>query len=318
MNKSKFKTVLSFLFATIAVTSYLLSKPSIEEIAVSSTKENDVRVITIVKDASNTLIPVSFSMDENTSLDQRLNSSLTKLIKGSYDSEQYSALLPSSTVILSSEIQDGKVTINFNEEFLKYDPNDEIQILEAIASLCRQFDAQDIDLKINGENLNFMPAHHTPIPEIFDSSIGINNFESFTQWIHDSEGITVFYCKKENEETIYVPKTIRVSRNQSSNEKLEIISKELSAQNHLSQPLFTNCVTVVSLMEQNDITVIECSKNIVEENKIIDEAMMCFMLTLSTMNFDKNTVIKVDGVVLSSLSDYLANNSFNNFDFLFN
>ncbi len=318
MNKTKLKTLFSFLFATVAVFSYLISKPKNDEISVSVLDKNQIQVITIVKDQSNTLIPVSFSIDEDSTIEQQLFSSLSKLIKGSYESRQYSALLPSSTQIRSVQMQKGILTLDFNEEFLKYDPQDEMRILEAIAEIGRQFNAQDIKLKVNGDTLNFMPSYHTPIPQPLNASIGINNFESFTKWIHNSEAITVYYCKEIEDQTLYVPKTIRTATKHSDLEKMEIISSELSVQNHLNQPLFTNSITVVSLNEQNDITIIECSKNLINESRIINEAMDCFMLSLSSMNFNDNTIVKVDGVVLSSLNDYLQNNSYNNFDFLFN
>lgn len=306
------------MFAAVAVFSYLISKPHEDQITVSSSKINQKQIITVVKDRSNTLIPVSFSVDKDMPVNEQLFTSLLKLIKGSYSSDQYSGLLPSSTQIRSSQIKDNAAILDFNEEFLKYDPQDEIRILEAIAEVCRQFNAENIELKVNGEALTFMPAYNTPIPSPFNSSIGINNFESFTKWIHSSEAVTVYYCKKNDGQILYVPKTIRTESNRSDIEKMEIISTELSVQNHLSQPLFTNSVTVVNLNEQNDITVIECSKNLVNESEIIREAMDCFMLSLAAMNFNDNTIIKVDGVVLSSLNDYLQNNSYNNFDFLFN
>lgn len=319
MNKSKLKTLFSFLFAAVAVFSYFISENSkTEDLIVSVPDKNQKQIITVIKAQDNTLIPVSFSIDENTSEDQQLFCALSKLIKGSYDSAQYSALLPSSTQIHSAQIQNRIATVDFNEEFLKYDPQDEIRILEAIAEICRQFHAEEIDLKVNGEILNFMPAYNTPIPDPFNASIGINNFESFTKWIHNSEAITLYYSKEIDDKTLYVPKTIRTSTQYSDLEKLEIISTELSVQNHLNQPLFTNSITVVSLNEQNDVTVIECSKNLINENETIHEAMDCFMLSLSSMNFNENTIIKVDGVVLSSLDEYLQNNSYNNFDFLFN
>lgn len=319
MNKKNAKTIFSFLFAAVAVISYLLSgSVKEEEIAVSKTENEKIMIMTVLKDNSGTLIPISFSAEPLPSLEEQLILALSKTVKGACRSDLFSGLLSSSVTIRSAKIDGQSAVIDFSKDFLQYDPADEVRILEAIASICAQFDIRDITLCVDGEKLTSMPYYKTAIPETYNASIGINNFESFTKWIHDSEGMTVYYCKQLDGQTVYVPKTIRVNSGISDEEKMEIIAKDISAQSHLTQPLYDNNITVVALDYQQDVTIIECSSNLVKNSRIVQEAMDCFMLSLASLDLSESTVIKVDGVIISTLNDYLQQNSINNFDFLFN
>src|SRR5690625_1962986 len=90
---------------------------------------------------------------------------LTYLIKDgpvtNYLPSGFQAVIPANTEINGINLkEDGTLIVDVTEDFANYDPEDELNIIEAITYSLTQFESvKRIKLRINGEELTEMPVN---------------------------------------------------------------------------------------------------------------------------------------------------------------
>ncbi len=121
----------------------------------------------------------------------------------------FQAVLPAGTEILGMNLlEDGTLIVDLSEEFKDYQPEEEVQILEAMTFTLTQFENVDrVQLWINGHHQEAMPVAGTPIGKGYSREMGINVMASNTPDLLTSEPVTMYYPQEQNENRYYVPVT---------------------------------------------------------------------------------------------------------------
>lgn len=121
----------------------------------------------------------------------------------------FQAVLPEGTEVQSVNLQeDGTITIDLSEEFMEYKAEQEKKILESITYTLTQFDnIKQIQLLVDGNELNEMPVDGTPIDKGYSRSNGINVTQSNTIDFIASNPVTLYYPAEYNDHRYYVPVT---------------------------------------------------------------------------------------------------------------
>ncbi len=139
-------------------------------------------------------------------------------------------LLDSNLKILSYDLKEGLLKIDFNRSF--YQMEDENKTMEALVfSLTRVPEIDRIMIFVDGVKLNELPNSHTPLDLYLDKSYGINKIYDIHS-IHDIDQVTLYFYDSNHD---MVPVTYYY--NQNNQDKIKVIIKELKSHEYLSYPL---------------------------------------------------------------------------------
>ncbi len=163
-------------------------------------------------DADGMVVPQTLSIpkDESKAVAKQV---LTYLIKDgpvtNYLPSGFQAVIPANTEINGINLkEDGTLIVDVTEDFANYDPEDELNIIEAITYSLTQFESVErIKLRINGEELTEMPVNGTPISKGYSQKQGINVSIDEQPDLLYSKPVTIFYPKNKYNQTYFVPVT---------------------------------------------------------------------------------------------------------------
>lgn len=151
----------------------------------------------------------------------------------------FQSILPSDTEILSLELVDDIMKVNFSKNLLDIKEELEEKMIEAIVYTLTSIEGVNkVIIYVEGDILSRLPKTGIHLPGTLDRSYGINkeyNLESFK----NVNSVTVYYVSKYNNDTYYVPVTKYLNDDR---EKIKIIIDELA-----SAPLYnTNLMSYLS------------------------------------------------------------------------
>lgn len=151
----------------------------------------------------------------------------------------FQSILPSDTEILSLELVDDIMKVNFSKNLLDIKEELEEKMIEAIVYTLTSIEGVNkVIIYVDGDILSRLPKTGIHLPGTLDRSYGINkeyNLESFK----NVNSVTVYYVSKYNNDTYYVPVTKYLNDDR---EKIKIIIDELA-----SAPLYnTNLMSYLS------------------------------------------------------------------------
>ena len=122
-----------------------------------------------------------------------------------------------------------------------------------------------VNLKINGNDISEIPNSTIPTSCITDN-LGINNFESSTNYIYKTTPVVVYNTKKINNKEYYVPITKRVETNATDiDTKVALMLEEIEYDKPLS--------LVDSCSLQEGVLTIHLAPNILNDNESIDNTL---------------------------------------------
>lgn len=178
----------------------------------------------------------------------------------------FNPLIPKGTKILSIDLNEGLLKINFSKEFLNVDEKYENAMLESlIFSLTEIKDINHIMIFIENEKLSELPKSKKKIPLVLDRNFGINKIYDIKS-IKDTCQITAYYLSKdENNNFYYVPVTTVTNKNK---EKIEIIIEQLK-----TAPIYQT--NLISFLQANaellDYKILENSISLSFNNYLFDD-----------------------------------------------
>ncbi|MGD6832013.1 GerMN domain-containing protein [Sutcliffiella halmapala] len=128
------------------------------------------------------------------------------------------AVLPAGTEVDVNLKEDGTIVADFSNEFIEYDPNDEMKILESITWTLTQFpNVKKVQIQVNGHNQEVMPVNKTPIGKGVSRANGINLDTSETVDIRNTRAVTLYFVAENNGgDPYYVPVTKRLAMTESN------------------------------------------------------------------------------------------------------
>ena len=302
MKQLKKKTAL--LFGGLALVSYLSFTYfpfKTQDTPVLSLQEEESYMQVYLLDKENTLVPVSISVNPDTSIEDKLQL-LIAYMSGKQKIDNFKPLFKKECILKTVSLQDHTAVLYFNESFKNYDKKQELRLLESLAWGVTQFsDITDVKLMLDNQELKEMPLDHTPIPATLNRQIGINHFETKASTLHDSHTITVFATRKIDGVVYMVPQSRRVPYDVNTmEEEIEQIVSDVQVSANLSQPLYDDNITLHSSHFENGVLSVDVKGNLLgSDREIKQDAYNCLILSLSMLEGVEELQVKVDGVILS-------------------
>lgn len=125
--------------------------------------------------------------------------------------EGFTALLPEGTEVVSLDIDSAAktATIDFNEEFLAYEPDEERRILEGLVWAMTSYPSVEyVQLWVDGKPLKEMPVLGTPLDAPLSRKFGINVERASGVEFTRSTPVTLYFLNETADGfTYYVPVT---------------------------------------------------------------------------------------------------------------
>lgn len=298
------KKKIALLFGGLALVSYLSFTYfpfKTQDTPVLSLQDEESYMQVYLLDKENTLVPVSISVNPDTSIEDKLQL-LIAYMSGKQKIDNFKPLFKKECILKTVSLQDHTAVLYFNESFKNYDKKQELRLLESLAWGVTQFsDITDVKLMLDNQELKEMPLDHTPIPATLNRQIGINHFETKASTLHDSHTITVFATRKIDGVVYMVPQSRRVPYDVNTmEEEIEQIVSDVQVSANLSQPLYDDNITLHSSHFENGVLSVDVKGNLLgSDREIKQDAYNCLILSLSMLEGVEELQVKVDGVILS-------------------
>ncbi|MEG1505949.1 MAG: GerMN domain-containing protein [Bacilli bacterium] len=213
--------------------------------------------------------------------------------KSSYIPNGFSAIIPKNTKLLSMDLKEGLLKLNFSKEFLDVSKEYENKLIEAlIFSLTEMGEVEKIMIFIEDKQLTKLPHSNKELPNTLDKTYGINKIYNI-ETLKDTSKTTVYYLSKNNDFYYYVPVT------EVSNEHIERV--EIIIKNLKTTPIYhTNLISYLTAsanllsyqLLENSISLSFNNKILanIEEKDILEEVKYSISLSLRD-TYGINTVI---------------------------
>ena len=220
-----------------------------------------------------------------------------------YIPNNFKKVIPKNTKVISKDLEDGLLKINFSKELLLVDEENEEKMLESIIySLTEIKDVKKIMIFIEGELLKELPHSKKTLPNTLDRSFGINKVYDISS-MKDITKVTTYYVSKADGYNYYTPVTIITN---TKKEKVEVIIERLK-----SSPTFN--INLVSYLqasaELKNYEILENSINLsfnnyvlnLDDNSIIEEVKYSIALSIRDTYDIYETIFYVDNNLVDAI-----------------
>ena len=233
-------------------------------------------------------------------IDEIINNLTIDNENSSHIPDNFKKIIPKGTKILSKDLKDGLLKINFSKDLLNITSDNEEKMIESIIfSLTEIKEVKKIMIFVEGETLKELPNSKKLLPNTLDRTYGINKVYEIES-MKDITKITTYYISKNDDFLYYTPVTTITNSN---NEKVEVIIEKLK-----SSPTYqTNLISyLASSAELLDYEILENSVNLsfnnevlsLEENKIIEEVKYSIALSIKDTYNISETIFYVDDMLI--------------------
>ena len=208
--------------------------------------------------------------------------------KSNYIKEGFKQIIPKDTKLLSVDIDNNIVKLNFSKELLNIE-NDKIDTL--ISSLIYSITSLDSNYKlsiyIEGNILTKLPNNEV-IDSILDHSYGINKTFNIDS-INGITKTTIYYLSKYNDYYYYVPITL-MSNNK--DDKIKIIIEQMASKSVYNTNLisYIKDIQKINYEIKNDYIVLNLNNNVFSSKDLIEETIYTLNLSIQD-NYDVSKVI---------------------------
>lgn len=153
-----------------------------------------------------------------------------------YIPNSFSPVIPKETKVLSLDIQDKLVKINFSKEFLNIPIDYGEKMIQCIVYTLTELDGiEGVLILVDGNILDKFPNSNKTLPHILNRNIGVNTIYNFNQ-MKDVKKTTTYFLAKNNNLTYYVPVTLLENNNK---QKIDIVIERLKSNPHLQTNLIS-------------------------------------------------------------------------------
>lgn len=227
---------------------------------------------------------------------------LTEDSKSVHVPNNFKKIIPKNTKLLSKELENNILKINFSKELLNVSKENEEKLLESlIFSLTEIKDIKKIMIFVEGVNLKELPNSKKSLPLTLDRSYGINKIYELESMKNISK-VTTYYVNKKDNLTYYTPVTSFLN---SKNEKIEIIIEKLKTSPTYDTSLVSYLTTSAELLNYE---ILENSINLsfnnavlsLEEDKIIEEVKYSIALSIRDTYDISETIFYVDDMLIDA------------------
>ncbi len=212
--------------------------------------------------------------------------------------------MPAGTGINGLEIKDdGTLIVDLTEGFKEYQPEEELQIIQAMTFTLTQFDSVErIKLQINGVDQDVMPVNGTPLSNGYSRADGINIHVGDVQDVTEADLTTVYFPAEHDSHYYYVPVTVPI---ESEDEKrlTAVVNSILEGPSYELPGLLSPFQSEVELVSEPTVeegiltlTFNDAILNNLENHSISDEVLSSLVLSLTEQEGVESVQVKVEGV----------------------
>ncbi len=209
----------------------------------------------------------------------------------------FRAIIPSDTKIISTELTEGIVKVNFSKSFLDVNKEMEEKLIEALTySLTSISEVKGVLIYIEGELLVDLPQTGKRLPAVLKRDFGVNKVYDIDS-ISAINEITVYYLNSHNDNHYYVPVTKYTNDNR---DKIKIIIDELTSgplyETNLMSFLNTNA-KLLNYELNGESLILNFNSYILDDiknKKILEEVIYSIALSVGDNYGVKEVVFMVD------------------------
>ena len=270
MLKNKLKKRIFLIISSLLIIFIVYLFPTKKIETINNVKKNYKETYIYLLDQNNYVARVNIILNENDNLNkikEIINYLTIDGNKSNYIKEGFTPIIPKNTKLLSVDIDNNIVKLNFSKELLNISDN---KIDQLISSLIYSITSLNNDYKlsiyIEGNILTKLPNNKL-IDHILDRSYGINKVFNINNIVGTTK-TTIFYLSKQNDYYYYIPMTL-VNNNQ--DDKIKIIIEEMASKSVYN----TNLISYIKVIEKaayeikNDYIVLNLNSNNFSSKELI-------------------------------------------------
>jgi len=218
-------------------------------------------------------------------------------IDGVFDSRipsGFRAIIPSDTTVLSIDLADSILKVNFSKQFLEINEESEENLISSLVYTLTSLEGvEGILLYVEGEILTQLPSGKY-LPSLLNRSYGVNKVFDISSY-NDVNAVNVYYISRNEDDYYYVPVTKYVN---DSRDKISIVIDELTSMSTYNTNLLSFLNSNTKLLEatnQDDILTLVFNNYIfdnLDEAKILEEVIYTISLSVKD-NYEVTDVIFV-------------------------
>lgn len=303
MLKDKLKKRIFLIISSLLIIFIIYLFPTKKIETINNVKKNYKEAYIYLLDQNNYVARVNIILNENDNLNkikEIVNYLTIDGNKSNYIKEGFTPIIPKKTKLLSVDIDNNIVKLNFSKELLNTPDN---KIDQLISSLIYSITSLNNDYKlsiyIEGNILTKLPNNKL-IDPILDRSYGINKVFNVNNIVGTTK-TTIFYLSKQDDYYYYIPITL-VNNNQ--DDKIKIIIEEMASKSVYN----TNLISYIKDIKKaayeikNDYIILNLNSNNFSSKELIEETIYTFNLSIKE-NYNINKVVY-----------YIDDNLYNSYD----
>lgn len=260
----KYKVIIGVLItmSLVAGLVYLKKDDSKKETALKQATNYQTVVF---KSDDNLLVPIEVDLMQELEPDSKYRNILEVMKSKDFEYLGLHPILDSNLQVNAIAINDKSLTFDFSDNLYVNNNQEALDIFEALAYVFCVDGIEKINLKIDGNDVNQLENSTIPTSCISDR-LGINNFETTTNYLYKTTPIVVYNTKTINNREYYVPVTKRIeTQDNDIDTKVSLMLKEIESK----QPL-----TLVEQCTLKDGQLnIYLASNILNDNELIDNSL---------------------------------------------
>lgn len=260
----KKKLLIIFAISICAVASFVYLKNNNEKEKTTNTNDPNYQTV-VFKDKQDTLVPITVDFAREMEDDTKYRNMIEVMKSTDYEYLGLYPILDSNLQVNAISLNENSLTFDLSDHLYVNNNQEALDILEMFSYVFCVDGVEKVNLKINGNDISEIPNSTIPTSCITDN-LGINNFESSTNYIYKTTPVVVYNTKKINNKEYYVPITKRVETNATDiDTKVALMLEEIEYDKPLS--------LVDSCSLQEGVLTIHLAPNILNDNESIDNTL---------------------------------------------
>ena len=260
----KKKLLIILAIGICAVASFVYLKNNNEKEKTANTNDPNYQTV-VFKDKQDTLVPISIDFAREMEDDTKYRNMIEVMKSTDYEYLGLYPILDSNLQVNAISLNENSLTFDLSDHLYVNNIQEALDILEMYSQVLCVDGVKKVNLKINGNDISEIPNSTIPTSCITDN-LGINNFESSTNYIYKTTPVVVYNTKKINNKEYYVPITKRVETNATDiDTKVALMLEEIEYDKPLS--------LVDSCSLQEGVLTIHLAPNILNDNESIDNTL---------------------------------------------
>lgn len=219
----------------------------------------------VFRDDNNTLIPIEVDLGQELENDAKYRNMIEVMKSKDYEYLGLHPILDSNLQVNAMAMNEKSLTFDFSDNLYVNNNQEALDIFEMFSYVFCVNGIEKVNLKIDGNDISELPNSTVPASCI-TNRLGINNFESSTNYLYKTTPVVVYNTQTINNQEYYVPVTKRVEATESDiDTKVSIMLKQMEYE----QPL-----SLVQQCSLNEGTLqIHLASNILNDNESIDNTL---------------------------------------------